>query len=147
MIIRLFIAVFINDFLYISIELISLRKGYFIFKYFTTIILSIKMIIQLILLFLVLIKLPVTTNLKTQGNTYLVFNIQIFIVFFSICREKVTYKKQPVCREVKVPVEYVNTTVYHEITRRFLGYEVCQVVLNNQDRNVQKVYRTECYNK
>jgi hypothetical protein len=105
------------------------------------------MIIQLILLFLVLIKLPVTTNLKTQGNTYLVFNIQIFIVFFSICREKVTYKKQPVCREVKVPVEYVNTTVYHEITRRFLGYEVCQVVLNNQDRNVQKVYRTECYNK
>jgi len=37
---------------------------YFIFKYFTIIILSIKMIIQLILLFLVLIKLPVTQRHK-----------------------------------------------------------------------------------
>lgn len=60
--------------------------------------------------------------------------------------EKMTYKKTPVCREVKVPVEYVNKTVYHEITGQFLGHEVCQVVLNNQERNIQKVYRTECYN-
>jgi hypothetical protein len=87
-----------------------------------------------------------STGLKSKGNKYLVFINPHNYGCFSICREEITYRKQPVCREVKVPVEYVNKTVQHEITGRILGHEVCQVVLNNQERNVQKVYRTECYN-
>ena len=57
-----------------------------------------------------------------------------------------TYKKVPVCRDIKVPVEYVNKTVYHTITNLIIGYEVCQVVLNDGSLNFQRVYRTQCFN-
>ncbi|XP_076078259.1 uncharacterized protein LOC143048457 [Mytilus galloprovincialis] len=60
--------------------------------------------------------------------------------------EKIDYVKKPVCREVKVPIEYINKTVYHELTGVAEGFEVCQVILNGPDRNVQKIYRTDCYN-
>ena len=72
-------------------------------------------------------------------------NKQAIHIFFHNS-EKVDYRKKPVCRAVKVPIEYINKTVQHEITGLPIGYEVCQVVLNGVERNVQKVYRTDCYN-
>lgn len=60
--------------------------------------------------------------------------------------ETADYVKKPVCREVKVPVEFVNKTIYDPLTGLPYGYEVCQVVLNGPDRNIQKIYRTDCFN-
>jgi hypothetical protein len=63
--------------------------------------------------------------------------------FVKLVQEKATGLK-----ELSLWTKGIEKRVQNKIlvTGQFLGHEVCQVVLNNQDRNVQKVYRTECYN-